>query len=404
MKPPLLFLAHRIPYPPNKGDKIRSFHLLRHLARRYRVFLGTFVDDPQDRQHIERLDEWCAEHCVRPLRPGRAKLLSLRGLLSGQPLTLPYYRDRSLQRWVSRVVEREGIRDILIYSSAMGQYVTGPAFQGTRRLTDLVDVDSDKWRQYAGKKPWPMSWIYRREADRLLAFERRIGALSDAVFLVSDEEAALFRKLAPELDGRIHTLRNGVDLEAFDPEVEHSSPYAPDGHHIVFTGAMDYWPNVDAVVWFADEVLPSLRERFADLQFHIVGSHPAEQVRALAGRPGVEVTGAVEEIQPWIAHADVAVAPMRIARGIQNKVLEAMAMARPVVVSPMGLEGIGGRDGEELLVAEQADEFVAQVSRVLDGSVDGAALGRAAREKVLRDFAWDTALPLLDRWFDGAAA
>ncbi len=403
MKPPLLFLSHRIPYPPNKGDKIRSFHLLRYLSRRYRVFLGTFVDDPEDWRHEERLKEWCEGSCVRGLVPSRAKLFSLRGLITGKPLTLPYYHDRELEKWVHEVVVKEDIGDILVYSSAMAQYVAGADFSTSRRIIDLVDVDSDKWRQYARKKHWPMSWIYRREADRLLAFERRIAGFSEATFLVSDEEAALFRKLAPEVAERIFALRNGVDLEAFDPEGDYPSPYAADGQHLVFTGAMDYWPNVDAVTWFAEEAFPILQSRFPEIQFHIVGSRPSDQVQALANRSGVEVTGSVAQIQPYIRHADVAVIPMRIARGIQNKVLEAMAMARPVVVSPMGLEGIDARDGEELLVAESADAFARQVGRVLNGEVSGDELGRAARTKVMRDFSWETALPLLDRWFDGRA-
>lgn len=399
-KPPLLFLAHRIPYPPNKGDKIRSFHLLRHLDRRYRVHLGTFVDDPDDWQYVEKLTPWCASHCVRPLHPGRARLASLKGLLDGRPLTLPYYHDRRLARWVAETVAREGIRDILIYSSAMAQYVMGPAFDECRRLIDLVDVDSDKWRQYAEQKRWPMSWIYRRESRTLLAFERAVSARFDATFLVSDEEAELFRGLAPEVTDKIHSLRNGVDLEAFDPDRDHPNPYEGAGPHLVFTGAMDYWPNVDAVVWFADEVLPALRRHYPELVFHIVGSRPAEQVRALGGRPGIDVTGGVPHIQPYIRHAQVAVVPMRIARGIQNKVLEAMAMARPVVVSPMGLEGVNAQEGREVLVAESADQFARQVRRILDGEVSAEALGRAAREKVVRDFSWETALPLLDRWFD----
>jgi len=267
-----------------------------------------------------------------------------------------------------------------------------------------VDVDSDKWRQYAEKKPWPMSWVYRREADRLLDFERRIAALSEATLLVSEQEAMLFRELAPEVDDRIFALRNGVDLQAFEPELDWPNPYARGGPHLVFTGAMDYWPNVDAVIWFAEEVFPILQARFPGIEFHIVGSRPADRVRALAGRPGVEVTGSVEQVQPYIRHADVAVIPMRIARGIQNKVLEAMAMARPVVVSPMGLEGIDARDGEELLVAESAQNFADQVGRVLEGDVSGEALGQAARRKVMRDFSWERVLPLLDRWFDGKPA
>ena len=401
MKPALLFLAHRIPYPPNKGDKIRSFHLFKYLSSRYRIFLGAFIDAPDDWQHVDRLHEWCEESFLLKLDASRAKLSSLRGLFAGQPLTLPYYHDRKMEEWVCRTVQEKGIEDVLIYSSAMAQYVLGSGFTGMRRVVDLVDVDSDKWRQYASKRRWPMSWIYRREADCLLGFEREISGIFDATLLVSEEEAELFRTLAPEVADRVFALRNGVDLEAFDIQRAYPNPYAADRRHLVFTGAMDYWPNVDAVVWFAEKVFPGLRERFSGLEFHVVGSNPSEQVRMLAGQPGVEVTGSVEEIQPYIRHADVVVVPMRIARGVQNKVLEAMALARPVVVSPMGLEGIDARDGKEVLVAESAEAFAEQVGRILGKDISGEVLGLEARRKVVRDFAWETALPLLDRWFEG---
>jgi len=264
-----------------------------------------------------------------------------------------------------------------------------------------VDVDSDKWRQYAQSRSWPMSWIYRREAERLLRFERAAGAAFDATLLVSEEEAALFRRLAPEAAPRVHALRNGVDLAWFDPAVEHPSPYEGPGPHLVFTGAMDYWPNVDAVGWFVEEVMPRLRAGFPRLEFHVVGSRPTERVRELAGEPGVQVTGAVPDIRPWIAHADAAVAPMRIARGIQNKVLEAMAMARPVVVSPMGAEGIEAEAGRELLVAESGEAFAGALAGLLQDGKRAAALGRAARERVVAEYGWERTLPLLDRWFPG---
>ena len=283
MKPALLFLSHRIPYPPNKGDKIRSFHLLEYLARRYRIHLGSFVDDPDDWQHLPALDRWCERRMVRPLRPVTARLKSLAGLATGEPLTLPYYRDGRLSAWVRQVLEEQDVGHVLIYSSAMAQYLLGEEGWRGRVVMDLVDVDSDKWRQYAQSRSWPMSWIYRREAERLLRFERTAGAAFDATLLVSEEEAALFRRLAPEVAPRVHALRNGVDVAYFDPALEHPSPYEGPGPHLVFTGAMDYWPNVDAVVWFVEEVMPRLRARFPRLEFHVVGSRPTERVRELAG-------------------------------------------------------------------------------------------------------------------------
>jgi len=401
VKPALLFLSHRIPYPPNKGDKIRSFHLLEYLARRHRVFLGTFVDDPADWSHVEMLDRWCVARCVRPLSPARARILSLRGLFDGRPLTLPYYADGGLKRWVREILEREKVRRILVYSSAMAQFVPEAYHAQGRTVLDLVDVDSDKWRQYAATRPWPLSWIYRRESKRLLAFERDQARRFEATLLVSPEEADLFRRLAPESSERIHALSNGVDVAWFDPEAKLNSPYGEPGSHLVFTGAMDYWPNVDAVIWFVEKVWPKVRAARPRARFHIVGARPAEAVRALAGREGVEVTGAVPDIRPWIRHADVVVAPMRIARGIQNKVLEAMALARPVVVTPMGAEGIDAEDGREWRVADSANAFAEAVNALLGDTGRAEAMGRAARRRVLEGYAWEQRLPLLDRWFPG---
>jgi len=398
VKPPLLFLCHRIPYPPNKGDKIRSFHLLEYLSRSHRIHLGTFVDDPADWEHLERLDQWCAERMVRPLRPPLARMRSLKGLAKGQPLTLPYYQDAALAAWTRKAMRERSVKRVLIYSSAMAQYLLPETAEATV-VMDLVDVDSDKWRQYAKSRSWPMSWLYHREAERLLEFERSASAAAEATLLVSEEEAELFRRLAPEAASRVHALRNGVDLAWFDPRVEHPSPYEGPGPHLVFTGAMDYWPNVDAVVWFAEEVMPLLRARFPQLRFHVVGSRPAERVRALAQEPGVEVSGTVPDIRPYIAHADAAVAPMRIARGIQNKVLEAMALARPVVASPMGAEGIRAEWGVELLVAESGEEFADALDRLLNDRERAVTLGEAARRRVEADYGWEGTLPLLDRWF-----
>jgi sugar transferase (PEP-CTERM/EpsH1 system associated) len=238
-----------------------------------------------------------------------------------------------------------------------------------------------------------MSWLYGYEAARLLDYERQVARDYDASLFVSAPEAALFRQLAPESGAKIGHFSNGVDTDYFTPDTGHANPYEAGERALVFTGAMDYWPNVDAVQWFCDQVFPALRERFPDLRFYIVGSRPNAQVQALAERPGVSVTGTVPDVRPYIAHAAVAVAPLRIARGIQNKVLEAMAMARAVVVSPQALEGIDAEPGSELVLAEDADAFVNAVGALLAGQDSAAgAIGRAARDKVQRSYSWSSNL------------
>ncbi|RJG07048.1 TIGR03087 family PEP-CTERM/XrtA system glycosyltransferase [Noviherbaspirillum cavernae] len=395
----LLFLVHRIPYPPNKGDKIRSWHLLRHLAQRYRVHLGTFIDDPADRQYIDTVRQCCGQTHFAELNPRIARVRSLGALAANRPLTLDYYRDAGLRDWVGRLMKEEPVAKILVFSSAMAQYAT--EFPQARRIIDFVDIDSDKWRQYADSKLWPMSWLYRREGRQLLRYERQVASAFDASLFVSPAEAALFRKLAPESASKTGFFNNGVDTEYFSPERAYANPYAADEAAIVFTGAMDYWPNVDAVQWFAREAMPAILANDSRAVFYIVGTRPSAQVRALAALPGVRVTGAVPDVRPYLAHARVAVAPLRIARGIQNKVLEAMAMAKQVVVSPQALEGIDAQSGRDLVQADNAQQFAAAVSAAL--ARPDNVMGGVARNKVESEYSWGSSLARVDALLDSDA-
>ena len=398
-KIPLLFLCHRIPYPPNKGDKIRSFHLLRHLSSHFDIYLAGFVDDPADWSGADNLNDYCREIYLRPLKPGLAKWKSLSGLLTGQALTLPYYADSKMQRWVAAICASQGIRHVLVYSAAMAQFLPTGEQQFERKVIDFVDVDSDKWGQYAGQKPWPLNWLYRREARQLLRCEKGLAAEFDASLFVSSAEASLFRRLSPETADRTGFYNNGVDFHYFDPSTPEDSvqqsPYPDDCRALVFTGAMDYWPNVDAVTWFANEVLPTLRNQHPELTFFIVGSNPGANVQRLARMPGVKVTGRVPDMRPWLKHAMAAVAPMRVARGVQNKVLEAMAMALPVLVSRKGLEGIDARHGEHVLLADSLEEYQAGIDGILTGSYP--ELGSQARLRIQQEFDWKQTLPVVTR-------
>lgn len=387
MKASLLFLAHRLPYPPNKGDKIRSYHLLRFLAERYRVHLGTFIDDPADRVHVDAVRQWCADVNVVELNPRQAKLASLRGLLTGEALTLPYYRNAGLSDWVRDTVSNNTIGIAVAFSSAMAQYVP-PGMPV--KLMDMVDVDSDKWAQYAPTKPWPLSWLYRRETRRLAEWESSIAQAFDATFLVSSAEATHLKRMATEAADKIDWFENGVDADYFKPDPALTSPYPGNVTPIVFTGAMDYWPNIDAVTWFAHEIFPKVREAIPNAMFAIVGSNPSETVQALGALPGIWVTGRVDDVRPYVQHAACAVAPLRLARGVQNKVLEAMAMARPVVASPQAAEGISAQAGEDFMVAENIVDFAAQVTAVCKGLYPD--MGTQARARILLAYDWQTNL------------
>jgi sugar transferase (PEP-CTERM/EpsH1 system associated) len=302
-----------------------------------------------------------------------------------------------MSQWVTNITNNEQIDHMLIYSSSMAQYILDLKFNSKNRIIDFVDVDSDKWRQYAKKKSWPMNWLYSREATYLLDFEKEVAAALDASFFVSSHEAEHFRQLAPESASKIHYYSNGVDLEKFDPAQEFEAPFDDGVQQIVFTGAMDYWPNEDAVTWFAQKVFPVIRQDWPEASFHIVGARPSEKVLSLADMEGIYVTGSVPDVRPYIKYASVVVAPMHIARGIQNKVLEAMAMAKPVVVTTMGLEGINAIHGKDVIIADNAGRFADEINGLFK-SGKGPALGEAARNKVCKDFSWDNTLKKFDQW------
>ena len=389
----LLFLAHRIPYPPNKGDKIRSFHLLRHLSKTYRIHLGAFVDDPDDWQYCDTLEQWCAEVKLLPLHGRVAKLASLRGLLTGEALTLPYYRNRELRRWAAELAASGRVTRGIAYSSAMAQFMPAGL---ARRVIDMVDVDSDKWTQYASTQRWPLSWVYAREGRKLAEWEARVAEDFDATLLVSRDEAALLQRHAPQARHKIGAFENGVDAEYFSPARDYPDPYPPDVQGIVFTGAMDYWPNIDAVTWFAERIFSAVRKMVPGAQFSIVGSRPSDAVLTLERLPGVIVTGAVPDVRPYLAHAACAIAPLRVARGVQNKVLEAMAMACPVVVTRQAAEGIRAEAGRDFLLAQDESAF----ARAVVAQLQAPARAGHARDCILQNYDWARNLNAINPLFD----
>jgi sugar transferase (PEP-CTERM/EpsH1 system associated) len=244
-------------------------------------------------------------------------------------------------------------------------------------LVDFVDVDSAKWTDYAALRSRPLSWIYRREGERLLLHERAVSGRAARSFFVSEPEMALFRRLAPECGDKTEVICNGVDGQLFSPEHRLACPYVAGELPVVFTGAMDYWPNVDAVRWFASNVLPPLRVRWPKVRFYVVGMRPVASIQALAS-DAVVVTGTVPDVRPYLRHASVVVAPLRVARGIQNKILEAMAMARPIVASRACAGAIDGVSGQELSTATEPDEFVECIDSFLREPKKAAVMGNAA--------------------------
>lgn len=394
MKPPLLFLIQRLPYPPTKGEKIRALQIFRYLAQWYDIHLGCLLDDPADAEHVGTMQAMCASMHVAPLNRRVATLLCLRGLLTGEALSVTYFQNRGLRRWVRDILDRVKPAMTFVYSSNMAPYVLDLP-RSSPLVVDLVDVDSEKWHAYAEALTGLKRWVYRREWHQIAALEQRIAREADLASFVSDAEAALFNRLVPNHHAKVVGVSNGVDHLYFDPAGRYPTVYDTSMPNFVFTGTMDYPPNADAVVWFATDILPIVRRSLPNAQFHVVGHSPNDAVLRLGKIEGVHVTGRVADVRPYVAHATASVAPLRIARGIQNKVLEAMALGRPVVVTQDGLEGIDAVPDKEVILADTAATFAAACVGLATGT-NGQAIGEAARACILRHYDWPVRLSRFD--------
>lgn len=386
----VLFLAHRIPYPPDKGDKIRAFHFLEHLAASHQVWLGAAADDPGDMQYVPVLRERCADVCIAPLGLAARTLNMLSGFHLGLPLSVARFRHRRLETWIAHVLEDVRPDVILVYSSALAQYLIGRVKPGARVVVDFVDADAEKWRAYAAQTKPPMRWVYAREFASLVKFERRVLDLAQSGILISETERALLGDFIPEGKSKLSVVPNGVNTDYFRQDDAN-----PDSQEVVLCGRMDYRPNVDAAQWFVESILPQIRQACPQAVFRIVGAAPTAEVLALAKTDGVEVTGSVPDVRPYLAKAAVVVAPLRIARGIQNKVLEGLAAGRPVVGTPNALDGIGAQVGRDVLVAAEAGDFARAVIDVLQGKAPRDLAANGQRFVVGR-YQWSAQLAKLD--------
>jgi sugar transferase (PEP-CTERM/EpsH1 system associated) len=392
----ILALVHRVPYPPNKGEKIRAYHEIKHLAERgHAVDLLTFADVKEDLGHQTDLEGMCREARVVWLdrRIGYAK--TALALPRRLPLSVGYFTSMELARIADRWIDERKYEVVFCYSSPMAEYARKPvvAEKGIARIMDFVDVDSDKWAQYAKHKRQPMNALYRFEAWSLAQYERRIAEEFDASTLVSPKEAEMFSRVAPGAR-RIVDVPNGVDAEHF-ARIERRPP--PDTEpNLVFVGQMDYFANVDGVVDFADRVLPRIQAEIPGAKLVVVGRAPAPEILALASRRGIIVTGAVPDIREHLAMASLMIAPLRIARGIQNKVLEGMAAGLPLVVSPQALEGIDGEHGVHALVADEPEAFARAVIDLARDPGLRTRLGEAGKTLVREKYAWAPAMKKLE--------
>lgn len=401
----ILYLSHRIPYPPNKGDKIRSYHEVLHLAARHEVDVGCLVDDPNDLHHVEALGAFCRSIRAVPIVPWKARGKSLLYLAGGKPLSVAYFYDTRLQRWVDERLSGTRYDAVVCFSSAMAEYLFSSrhwrrlwkAVEGPRKVMDFCDVDSDKWAQYAREAPFPMRGIYQVESRKLRAYEQKVHECFDASIFITRKEADLFAAGKP-CTKPLWVVGNGVETEYFSPAEANGAESAAEAAcpTVVFIGAMDYHANVDGVLWFCSQVWPRVREVYSQAEFFIVGSHPVEKVKRLDGLRGIHVTGYVPDVRPFMAKAFCSVAPLRLARGIQNKVLEAMAMAKAVVATSQALEGLQAVPGRDVLQADDPAHFAQAVLRLLTDRPLRRTLGKSARRYVLVHHSWPHEMSILE--------
>jgi polysaccharide biosynthesis protein PslH len=382
----ILFLAHRIPFPPNKGDKIRSFHEIRHFSQQHEIHLLAFYDDPKESGYATDLKRFCKSVTLIPLHRRRQQGRAALAMLKGRPWTLGYFSNPDMHAAVREKLCSDRHDAIFVYSSSMAPYVASN--EEIPKFIDFVDSDASKWLQYAKFKSSPACWLFAYEGRKLALYEEELVGRFDASIFVSSREATHLRTSA--YWDKIHFVQNGIDITyyAVTRNVQPSDT-------IIFTGVMDYFPNVDAVCFFAREVLPRIRKQCPEARFLIVGIHPAPAVQELAALPGVTVTGAVPDVRPYLEEAKVAVVPVRISRGIQNKILEALAAGLPVVTTTAVAEGLTSTSDFPLTIADDPEAFAAGVVSFLQKppSAEQVALGH---RRLNRDYNWETNLSALD--------
>ncbi len=389
----ILFLAHRLPYPPDKGDKIRSFNILKYLSRKHDVTLSCLVDSKHDLKYIGDLEQYCETVDWVSIHPWFRRLFSLKALFARKTLSVAYFYSRSLQRKIDQRLRETPFDLIFAYSSQMAEYVK--SVPNIKRVIDLVDVDSRKWQQYATyQNSLFYKWIYALESRRLAAYEAWVARTFDCSILVSDAEANTFRRQICD-NGKIAAIHNGVDCDFFSPGHTHiSNGRKPHRPVILFTGAMDYYPNIDAVQWFLHEIFPLIKRSVAQVQFYIVGRNPGQDIKKLHTGDDVVVTGYVKDIREYFDKADVFVASFRIACGIQNKILEALAMRLPVVATSIGAEGLKMKNCP-VIETDWPDDFARETVVCLQSSQD--LPDDSLRQWVIEHYDWQRNLSDLDK-------
>lgn len=386
-------MSHRIPFPPNKGEKIRTFHQIKYLVEQgYDVSVIAPYQDESELEFYDQLKQQFGVTAIGIKLKYKMFRLAL-GIMTAKPLSVANFYSRRLQKILDKKLATNEIDVLICTASSMAEYVfKSDYFSSTQNHTrfymDFMDLDSDKWRQYAEKTTYPQRLIYQREARLMAQYENKTSDLFDACFFITDTETNLFKTHYSKAKN-IFSVENGIDTTMFKPSKTETNSERP---ILLFTGVMDYSPNIDAVVWFVKHVWPQVTKKWPNAEFYIAGMNPSEKVRALADNQGVEVTGFVEDILPYYHKSTIFVAPFRIARGVQNKVLQAFACGIPVVSSPMGAEGIRCTNEQNILIAESPDDYFEHIVRLTETPTLMSEISAKALDTIQRHYSWEGVL------------
>jgi sugar transferase (PEP-CTERM/EpsH1 system associated) len=384
----IFFICQRVPFPPDRGDKITTFNEIRHLSTKHEVHVFCLADGRRDLDNVPDLLSYARSVIAVPVIGWTGKLRALKALFAGRPLSVAVFNEVKLHDAIRQKFAEIRPDLIMIYSCNVAQYAEH--FPQVPRIMQFAELDSSRWGQFARLSRPPLRWVYAIEERRFFAYERHIARTFSHALVCTAAEQCDFEHLIPGVP--VSLVGNGVDLEYF-----RSEGIAKQSGLVVFTGVMDYFPNVDAVVWFCNEVLPIVQQQIPEAGLTICGSRPTATVRRLAKRRGVTVTGRVADTRPYMDRAEVFVAPLRMARGIQNKLLEAMAMGLPCVASEAATAGTAVLDGEGILVAGDRDEFAEHVVRLLRDGTFRAQMAGKARAAAELNYRWEKQLACLDR-------
>jgi sugar transferase (PEP-CTERM/EpsH1 system associated) len=393
----VLMLTHRLPYAPNRGDRTRAYHMLRYLAASYRVHLVSLVHDDEEASRVPELRDIAASVSAARCRRAAGLARGVVALAGRKPLTHALLDSRELQPVVDQVASRHPPDVVLAYGSGMARLALAPPLDNTPLVVDLVDVDSEKWRQYAAVTRLPLRWIYGREARCLGSFEARVARTAFATVVVNERERRALQVLAPKAAAAV-VVPLGLDVKSFTP------PRPPaKTERVVFCGVMNYRPNVEGISWFLREVWPKVRAARPAATLAIVGADPVRKLRALAQHAGgVELTGTVADVRPYLWDSSVFVAPLRIARGMQTKVLECLAAGLPGVITPAVNDGLPQDIRRACVVAEDAVSFASSVVELL--AETPSARRRVTEEIDFEHLAWDRQLGPFAELLEEAAA